>query len=70
LFITGGYNAALNREEQAKIYSAGVSEETQAQVAAQRALLDEKVRYLDAEKGVLCMPIEDAMDRVVAKNAR
>jgi hypothetical protein len=40
------------------------------QLAAQQALLQEKVRYLDADKGVLCMPIEDAMERVVVQNAR
>ena len=70
MFIEGGYNAAKNREEQAKIYTTGPSESVAAQVAAQQALLQEPVRYLDAEKGVLCMPIEDAMERIVVQNAR
>jgi hypothetical protein len=70
LFIEGGYNAARNREMQAKIYTTGPSESVTSQVAAQQALLDEPVRYLDAEKGVLVMPIEDAMERVVVQNSR
>jgi hypothetical protein len=70
LFIEGSYNAARNREEQAKIYTSGPSESVTTQLAAQQALLQEKVRYLDADKGVLCMPIEDAMERVVVQNAR
>lgn len=70
LFITGGWNAARNREITAKIYTAGVSEETVAHVAEQQSLLDEKVRWLDPETGRLCMPIEDAMERVVARESR
>lgn len=70
LFIEGGYNAALNKELQTKIYSAPLSDEAVAQLAEQQTLLDEKVRYLDPEEGVLCMPIEDAMERIVARNAK
>ncbi len=70
LFIEGGYNAALNQELQTKIYAAGVSEATETQLAEQQALLDEKPRYLDSEAGVLCIPIENAMDRIVVRNAR
>ena len=66
LFITGGWNAARNRELQAKIYNAGPIEQTQALLAEQQSRLDEKVRYLDEGAGVLCMPIDDAMERVVA----
>ena len=69
LFIEGGYNAAVNKELQAKIYAAGDSEETLAQLAEQQALLDEAPRYLDPEAGVLCIPIENAMDRIVVKAA-
>ncbi len=69
LFIEGGYNAAKNRELQTKIYSAGVSGETTALVAEQQALLDERPRYVDPEQGVLCIPIKDAMARVVERNA-
>ena len=70
LFIEGGYNAAKNKEIQAKIYDAPLGAQAAADLAAQQALLDEEVRYLDSEKGVLCMPIEDAMERVVAQNAK
>ena len=69
LFIEGGYNAALNKEMQTKIYASEISEESKAQLAEQQALLDEQPRYLDPEAGVLCIPIENAMDRVVAKTA-
>jgi hypothetical protein len=70
LFIGGGVNHLLVQEKQAKVYSAEISEEARALLAEQQSLLDEKVRYLDEEKGVLCMPIEDAMDRVVTRNAK
>ena len=69
LFIEGGYNAALNKEMQTKIYTVGESEEALAQLAEQQSLLDEAPRYLDPEAGVLCIPIENAMDRIVAKTA-
>lgn len=69
LFITGGYNAVRNRELAAKIYAAGMTEETRTHLAEQQARLEEKVRYLDEEAGVLCMPIEDAMERVVARES-
>ncbi len=69
LFIEGGYNAVLNKEMQTKIYAAGTSEESIAQLAEQQALLDEQPRYIDPEAGVLCIPIENAMDRVVVKTA-
>ena len=69
LFIEGGYNKLKNRERETKIYAAGISEAAQTQLAEQQSLLQQKVRYLDPEKGVVCMPIEDAMDRVVARNA-
>ena len=68
LFVQGGYNMFLNKEIAAKINSAEPSEDLVAHQAKQQALLNEEVRYLDAENGVLCMPIEDAMDRVVALN--
>ncbi len=54
---------------QTKIYAVGDSEETLAQLAEQQALLDEAPRYLDPEAGVLCIPIENAMDRIVVKTA-
>jgi hypothetical protein len=70
LFMGGGFNALLIQEKEAKIYTAEISDTVKAQLAEQQTLLDENVRYLDPEKGVLCMPIEDAMDRVVTLNAR
>ncbi len=70
LFIEGGYNAAKNKEIAAKIYAAEVSEDVLAHRAAQQSLLDEQVRYLDPDAGLLCLPIEDAMERVVVKSAR
>jgi len=69
LFVEGGYNAARNREEQAKIYTVGLSEETIAQQVEQQAILDERPRYVDPEQGLLCIPIADAMARVVDRNA-
>ena len=69
LFIEGGYNAAKNKEMQAKIYSARVSPETATLLAEQQDLLAEKPHYVDAENGVLVIPIEDAMARVVEQNA-
>ncbi len=70
LFIEGGYNTLLNREMQAKSHAAGPSEAKSAHQAEQQALLEEKARYLDREAGVLCMPIEDAKERVVSQNAQ
>lgn len=70
LFLEGGYNAARNREMQAKIYSVGVSPETEVLLAEQQDLLNEKPRYINAEAGIVCIPIEDAMARVVARNAK
>ncbi len=69
LFIEGGYNASRNKELQTKIYSAGISEEASAQLAVQQALLDEQPRFIDQEAGVLCLPIDTAMERVVVKAA-
>ena len=69
LFVQGAYNMALNKEIASKIYASDLSEEALAHQAAQQAVLDEEVRYLDKENGVLCMPIEEAMARVVAQNS-
>jgi len=68
LFVQGAYNMVLNKEISEKIYASELSDEAIAHQAQQQALLDEDVRYLDEENGVLCMPIEDAMARVVAQN--
>ena len=67
LFLQGGFLAAQANEFEAKVYSAPGSVEARAAVAEQQAILDEKVRWLDEEKGTVVMPIEDAMKRVVSK---
>ena len=67
LFIQGGFRAAQANEYEVKVYSAADSEEATAAVAEQQAILDEKVRWLDEEKGKACLPIEDAMERYVNK---
>jgi hypothetical protein len=69
LFLQGGFLAAQANEYEAKVYDAPGREETRAAVAAQQAILDEQVRWKDEEKGVVIMPIEDAMERVVTKVA-
>ena len=70
LFIQGGFLAAQANEIEAKVYNSPGSEEAAAAVAEQQALLDEKVRWKDEEKGIVVMPIEDAMERVVSKNGK
>jgi hypothetical protein len=67
LFIQGGFLAAQANEYEAKVYNSAGSEEAQAALAEQRAILSEKTRWLDEEKGTLCMPIEDAEARLVNK---
>ena len=67
LFLQGGFLAAQAKEYEAKVYNSAGSEETQAALAEQRAILNEKTRWLDEEKGTVCMPIEDAEARLVNK---
>ncbi len=67
LFLQGGFLAAQANEFEAKVYNSSASEEGLAAVAEQKAILDEKVRWLDEEKGTVVMPIEDAMERFVEK---
>ena len=70
LFIQGGFLAAQANEIEAKVYNSPGSEQTAAAVAEQQAILDEKVRWLDEEKGIAVMPIEDAMERIVNQNGK
>jgi hypothetical protein len=70
LFIQGGFLAAQAIEIEAKVYNSPGTEEAAAAVAEQQAILDEKVRWKDEEKGIVVMPIEDAMERVVSKNGK
>ena len=67
LFLQGGFLAAQAKEYEAKVYNSAGSDELQAAEAQQRAILNEKTRWLDEEKGTVCMPIEDAEARLVNK---
>jgi hypothetical protein len=67
LFLQGGFLAAQAKEYEAKVYDSPGNEEIQAALAEQRAILNEKTRWLDEEKGTVCMPIEDAEARLVNK---
>ena len=67
LFLQGGFLASQALEYEAKVYNAPGDEATHAAVAEQEALLSEKTRWKDQEKGTVVMPIEDAMEQVVNK---
>jgi capsid protein len=66
LFLTGGFQSARNREFAAKTYEPA-NPELEKYRAEQRAILDEKARWLDREQGTVVMPIEDAKTRIVEK---
>jgi hypothetical protein len=66
LFLTGGFQSARNREYAAKTYEP-VNPDLEQYRAEQRAILDEKARWLDREKGTVVIPIEDAKTRIVEK---
>ena len=68
LFIQGGFLAAQAIEYESKVYAAPLGDEARAADAEQRALLNEKVRWNDQEKGTVVMPIEDAMEQIVKQN--
>ena len=68
LFLQGGFLAAQAKEYEAKVYDSAGNDELQAAEAQQRAILNEKTRWLDEEKGTVCMPIEDAEARLVNKS--
>jgi hypothetical protein len=65
LFIQGGFLAAQGIEYEAKVYNSPGNEAALAALAEQQALLDEKVRWKDQDKGTVVMPIEDAMEQIV-----
>ncbi len=68
LFLQGGFQAELALEYDAK--TNGFPDEARAAyVAEQQAILDERVRWLDEEQGTACMPVDDAIDRLVATQA-
>ncbi len=66
LFLQGGFLAARARVKDARQVQP-VNEPLQAALAEQRAILAEAPRWLDEEHTIACMPITEAMDRVVAK---
>ena len=68
LFLQGGFLAAQAKEYEAKVYESTGNEEIQANLAEQRDILNEKTRWLDEEKGTVCMPIDDAEARLVNKS--
>lgn len=68
LFLTGGFQSARNREFAEKTYGP-VNPELERYEAEQRAILDEKARWLDRDKGTVVMPIDDAKARIVEKHA-
>ena len=67
LFLQGGFLAAEAKEYESKVYNAPGNQELLDAEAKQLAILNEKTRWLDEEKGTLCMPIEDAEARLVKK---
>ncbi len=64
LFLQGGFLAAQAKAHDAKILEP-VNEILQTALSEQQTILDEGPRWLDAEHTKACMPIEDAMGRVV-----
>jgi hypothetical protein len=66
LFLQGGFQAVQAREFETKVYGA-VNEETEASLAAQKALLNDPARWVDQEQGRIAIPIEDAKARFVEK---
>ena len=67
LFLQGGFLAAQAKEYESKVYNAPANQDILDAEAEQRAILNEKTRWLDEEKGTVCMPIEDAEARLVKK---
>ena len=68
LFLQGGFQTLQTRDQEAKAYGP-VNEVVVDHRMEQQAILDEETRWLDEEKGILCMPIDDAVELFVANNA-
>ena len=68
LFLQGGFQTLQTRDHEAKTYGP-VNETVVDHRMEQQAILDEETRWLDEEKGMLCMPIDDAVELFVANNA-
>ncbi len=67
LFLQGGFLASRAKVVEAKQVQPA-NETLQAALAEQRAILAEQPRWLDEQKTQACMPIEDAMARVIEMN--
>ncbi len=68
LFIQGGFNAAMSQEYHGKVYGPGVNADLAAAQAGQRDILEGPVRWVDQEQGVVAMPIEQAMARILEQS--
>lgn len=64
LFLQGGFLQLVERQKQVKVMTP-VDETRAGLLAAQRARLDEGVRWIDQERGIVGLPIETAMARIV-----
>ncbi len=67
LFLQGGFQAALAVETEYKTLTPDDPVLEQA-LAEQQARLNEGVRWIDEEQGVVCMPIEAAMKVLVERS--
>ncbi len=67
LFLQGGFLKAQELEKQYKIMEAPADEAVTAATAEQQALLDNGVRWIDQDKGIVGMSIDDAKAALVNK---
>lgn len=67
LFLQGGFKAALAEEIEHKTLTP-VDPEIEQALAEQQARLDEGVRWIDEEQGVVGLPIEAAIDALVKRS--
>jgi len=68
LFLQGGFRAAQASEYETKVLTTA-NEAVEADAAEHRAILEEAPRWLDEEAERACIPIEDAMRRLVEEDA-
>jgi hypothetical protein len=67
LFLQGGFNAALAQETEQKTLTP-VDPAIEQALAEQQARLNEGVRWIDEEQGVVGLPIDAAMDALVKRS--
>jgi hypothetical protein len=67
LFLQGGFLKAQEMEKQYKILNAPADEAVTAATAEQQALLDNDVHWIDQDKGIVGMSIDDAKAALVNK---